>query len=77
MPWRSSTLGQVEDGQAAWDQFISGVQRTFETNAGMVPLVIVVVIVVIILWLDFRVAKILVGRGGKRRGSKRKQTHSS
>ncbi len=77
MPWGPNTLGQISDGQAAWDEFVSGVQRTFENNAGMVPTLAIVLVVVIVLWLDFRVAKLLVGRGGKRRVSKGDGSRSS
>ena len=36
--WQFNLLGQITDGQAAWDQFISGVQQTFEKNASGVPI---------------------------------------
>lgn len=77
MPWLSSTLSQVSDGQAAWDQFVSGVQQTFESNAAMVPVIVVVLVVAIVIWLDFRVARIIVGKGGKRTDTKRKPARRS
>jgi len=58
-------LGQITDGQAAWDQFISGVQQTFEKNASGVPILVAVVVVVLVLWLNLRLARWIVRRTGK------------
>ena len=73
-PWRCSTLGQITDGQAAWDQFISGVQQTFERNASSLPVLGAVVALVLVMWLNLRLARWIVrvwdGRG---RASPRKR----
>ncbi|MCA9272083.1 MAG: hypothetical protein KDA31_03450 [Phycisphaerales bacterium] len=72
-----TTLSQVSDGQAAWDQFVSGVQRTFEGNAEMVPVLVIVVVVAVTLWVDFRVAKHIAGRGKKSTSEGQRQTRKS
>jgi len=53
-------LSQITDGQAAWDSFISGVERTFEVNAASVPVLVGVVVALIVLWLDYRLARWIV-----------------
>ena len=68
--WQFNLLGQITDGQAAWDQFISGVQQTFEKNASGVPILVAVVVVVLVLWLNLRLARWIVGAGAKKSGSR-------
>lgn len=53
-------LSQITDGQAAWDSFIAGVERTFEANAASAPALALVVVVAIVLWLDYRLARWIV-----------------
>ena len=37
MGYFSSTLMQITDGNAAWEEFFSGVQNAFENNAASAP----------------------------------------
>jgi len=60
MGYFSSTLMQITDGNAAWEEFFSGVQNAFENNAASAPKIAVVLGVIVILWLNYRLAKWLV-----------------
>ncbi len=65
-------LSQITDGQAAWDQFLSGARGAFQANAEMVPVLGGVILLALVIWLDLRLARFLVFRSGK--SSKRKHT---
>ncbi|MFI4872500.1 MAG: hypothetical protein ACIARQ_11870 [Phycisphaerales bacterium JB061] len=62
------TLATITDGEAAWSEFLSGVQQAFADNAAAVPALVIVVVVLFVLWADFRIAKWIVGRSAKKQG---------
>ena len=71
MGYFSSTLMQITDGNAAWEEFFSGVQNAFENNAASAPKIAVVLGVIVILWLNYRLAKWLVRSSRSGRSPKR------
>jgi hypothetical protein len=71
MTHRYATLAQITDGKAAWAEFVSGVQQTFDNNAAAVPVLAASIGILILIWADFRLAKWIARRIGK------KQDHNS
>lgn len=71
-------LASVTDGESAWADFISGVQRTFEQNAAMAPVLGIVLLVGAVLLIDYFIAKWIVrrteGGSGRTRSGKRRVT---
>ncbi len=67
-------LSQITDGKAAWAEFLSGVERAFESNAQTFPVLVAIVVIALIIWLDLRLARILarrLGRSQKPKGSRK------
>ena len=54
-------LGQISDGQAAWDTFYSGVTAVFEGNASSATtlgvIAGVIIVVALVMWLNLRLAR--------------------
>jgi len=50
-------LAEVDDGRAAWQEFVSGVARTFEGSEAGLAAIGGALIVLVIIGLDFRVSK--------------------
>ncbi|GAB5496821.1 MAG: hypothetical protein Phyf2KO_19010 [Phycisphaerales bacterium] len=69
-----SMLATITDGESAWADFISGVQRTFEQNAAAAPVLGIVLLVGAVILIDYFIAKWLVRQsegGGKNAHSKK------
>lgn len=77
MPWVMRAPGrvvaQITDGYAAWDEFVSGVTRTFESNSSASVVIGAGLGLLGLVWVNYRVARWLANRPGKsgRAGQKR------
>lgn len=64
--WSPNTLGQIEDGAAAWSEFIDGVAAAFDSNESALPAIGIVLAVVVVMAVNVRVSWWLARRIGSR-----------